>query len=195
MWTHTAGTRSLPPPSSRQQFSSSRESHSADTNIKSMCFCQDDLWLPRLSHTHTRSPLLSLLCKYPRNLLKATISSLLFITIVSTVIYVCLRAAVWVTLGERNGHFTPTALQLLFSSAPRTTDWTPELLKPLTAMWTISCEILPHLNRLSYLMLCVSFICCYDETCRTHSGKAFSVSMCYAMSTVSCSVSQYDRIF
>lgn len=148
-----------------------------------------------LPHKWMRSPLLFLLCIHPHNLLKATIGSLLSVTTVSTVIYVCLRAALWVTQGGRNGHFTPTVLQLLFSSAPHITRWTTVLLKPSTAIWAISCEILPRLNRASYIMLRVTFICCYDETCRFHSGEVFSVSMCYAMSKASCSVSEHERVF
>lgn len=102
-----------------QQFSISRESGSADANMESMCFSQCDLWPLRLTH-RWEAPFLFLLHKPPHNLLKATISSLLSLTTDGAVMYACLRAAVWLMLGGRNGHFTPTTLQLLFSSVWQT---------------------------------------------------------------------------
>lgn len=116
--THTH-TLTLLPTSSCQQFSISRESSSADANMESMCFSQCDLWPLRLTH-RWEAPFLFLLRIPPHNLLKATISSLLSLTTDNAVMYACLRAAVWLMLGDRNGHFTPTTLQLLFSSAWQT---------------------------------------------------------------------------
>lgn len=53
------------------------------------------------------------------------IGSLLSVTIVSAMIYERLRSALWVIVGGRNGHVTPTVPQLLFSSEPLMTDRTP----------------------------------------------------------------------
>ncbi len=143
--------------------------------MQSVCFCQPDLRPLGLSLTRRReAPLSFLLCIHPHNLLKATIGSLLSVTTVGAVIYARSRAALWVTLGGRNGHFTPTILQLLFSSAPCMTNWTPVLPRPSTALWAISCEILPRLKqKQGVLHHAVCFICCYDETGGGHSGKAF----------------------
>lgn len=80
-----------------------------------------------------------------------------------------LRSALWVMVGGRNGHVTPTILQLLFSSEPCMTDWTPAL----NSQMSTSCEILLRLKGKRDLTscVCVTFICCYDETCRIHPGK------------------------
>lgn len=130
------------------------------------------------SHTRWEAPLLILLCIPPHNLLKATISSLLFVKTVNTVIYVIELPYEWYRGRQKMVQSHPPFSSCCFSqhmhSRPKPSTWRP----------AISCDILPCLKQgilhhavwHFYLLL----------WCWTPSGKVFIV--CVA-SIASCSVS------
>ena len=101
-------------------------------------------------------------------------------------------------LAGRNAPFTPTVLQLLFSSALRMTDGTPVLLKPSTAIWAISCEILPHFKQKQGVLHQAVCQFCYAVAMMKHAGPSLakhSVWACEQCHVVCQSMTGYFKNF